>query len=117
MFNVIDLLITKTYAAGSATPAQAAPGGMSFFLMMGLFLVFAYFMVWRPQAKRAKAQRQLLQSLAKGDEVLTIGGVIGRVAKVGDAYLTLEIADEVQIVVQKSAVASLLPKGTAKSLE
>lgn len=116
MMNILDILIPSAYAANAGGDAPAA-GGFSFFLMMGLFLVFAYFLVWRPQAKRAREQQQLLQSLAKGDEVLTVGGVLGRITKVSDPYLMLEIAKDSEIIVQKSAVVSLLPKGTIKALE
>jgi len=114
--NMLDFFITSAHAADQGAGAQTA-GGFSFFLMMGLFLVFAYFMVWRPQSKRAKEQQQLLQSLEKGDEVLTVGGVLGRVTKVADPYLTVSIGSGIEIIVQKSAVVSLLPKGTMKALE
>jgi preprotein translocase subunit YajC len=116
MTSILDFFMSTAHAANGSADAPAG-GGFSFFLMMGLFLVFAYFMVWRPQAKRAKEQQQLLQSLAKGDEVITIGGLLGRVTKVADPYLTVAIANDIEVVVQKSAVAGLLPKGTIKALE
>ena len=116
MTSILDFFMSTAHAADSNVQAPAA-GGFSFFLMMGLFLVFAYFMVWRPQAKRAKEQQQLLQSLAKGDEVITVGGFLGRITKVTDPYLILAIATDTEVVVQKSAVAGVLPKGTLKTLE
>lgn len=116
MTSVLDFFMSTAHAADSSAQAPAA-GGFSFFLMMGLFLVFAYFMVWRPQAKRAKEQQQLLQSLAKGDEVVTVGGFLGRITKVADPYLILAIANDTEVLVQKSAVAGVLPKGTMKTLE
>lgn len=115
MTSILDFFMSSAQAAGA--PETPAGGGFSFFLMMGLFLVFAYFMIWRPQAKRAKEQQQLLSSLAKGDEVVTIGGVVGRITKVADSYLTVAIAGDTEIIVQKTAVAGLLPKGTMKTLE
>lgn len=83
-------------------------------LMVGMF-VLLWFMMIRPQMKRAKEQRQMLEALQKGDEVVTAGGVLGRVTKVAEAYVTLEIADKVEITVQKAAVQTLLPKGTMKA--
>jgi len=116
MSSMLDFLMPTAYATDAGNAAAPA-GGFSFFLMMGLFLVFAYFMVWRPQAKRAKEQQQLLQSLAMGDEVMTAGGLVGRVAKVADPYLKVVVGKEMEIIVQKSAVVALLPKGTIKALE
>jgi preprotein translocase subunit YajC len=71
----------------------------------------------RPQMKRAKEQRTLLEALQKGDEVITAGGVLGRVSKMGEAYVTLEIAPNTEVSVQKAAVQTVLPKGTLKSIQ
>lgn len=117
MTSILDFVMSSAYAADAGAQQAPAAGGFSFFIMMGLFLVFAYFMVWRPQAKRAKEQQQLLQSLSKGDEVVTVGGVLGRIMKVSDPYLTLEVATGVEMIVQKSAIIGLLPKGSIKALE
>lgn len=99
--------------------AQAAPsqtgGGMGFILMMVLFFVIFYFMLIRPQSKRAKEHRSMLAALATGDEVVTSGGILGRVVEVGDNFVTLEVAANVQLKVQKAQVSSLMPKGTFKS--
>ena len=99
--------------------AQAAPtqtgGSMGFILMMGLFFVIFYFMLIRPQSKRAKEHRAMLAALAAGDEVVTSGGILGRVVEVGDNFVTIEVADGVQLKVQKGQVAALMPKGTVKS--
>jgi preprotein translocase subunit YajC len=99
--------------------AQAAPaqqgGSLGFILMMGLFFVIFYFMLIRPQSKRAKEHRAMLSALATGDEVVTSGGILGRVVEVGDNFITLEVADGVQLKVQKGQVATLMPKGTVKS--
>lgn len=99
--------------------AQAAPaqqgGSLGFILMMGLFFVIFYFMLIRPQSKRAKEHRAMLSALATGDEVVTSGGILGRVVEVGDNFITLEVASGVQLKVQKGQVAALMPKGTVKS--
>lgn len=100
--------------------AQAAAGGaesslMSFLPIILMFVVL-YFLMIRPQMKRQKEQKSMMEGLAKGDEVVTAGGMLGKVIKVTDAYVTLEIADGTEILVQKAAVSTLLPKGTIKSL-
>ena len=97
-------------AAGSAAP----PGFDLIFLVL-LFVVF-YFLLIRPQMKRAKEHKTMVASLAKGDEVVTNGGLLGRITKVGDNFITLEIADGLEVKVQKQALASLMPKGTMKGL-
>jgi preprotein translocase subunit YajC len=101
--------------------AQAAAGGDPTGGLMGLApLVLMFIVLWflmiRPQMKRAKEHKAMVSALAKGDEVVTQGGIAGRVTKVGDAYLNLEIADNVTIVVQNQAVVTVLPKGTLKTL-
>ncbi|MBE0510049.1 MAG: preprotein translocase subunit YajC [Chromatiales bacterium] len=80
-----------------------------------LFVVF-YFLLIRPQSKRAKEHRKLVEALAKGDEVMTQGGIYGKITEVGEEALTVEIADNLQVKVQRAAVASVLPKGTLKNL-
>ncbi|MCW8840063.1 MAG: preprotein translocase subunit YajC, partial [Gammaproteobacteria bacterium] len=80
-----------------------------------LFIVF-YFLLIRPQSKRAKEHKKMVSALSKGDEVLTQGGIYGKVLEVGETHLELELADNLQVKVQRGAVASLLPKGTIKSL-
>lgn len=103
--------------AFAQTADVAAPGSslMSFLPIILMFVVL-YFLMIRPQMKRQKEQKAMMDALAKGDEVVTSGGVLGRVSKVSDAYVTLEVADGTEIVVQKIAVTTLLPKGTIKSL-
>jgi preprotein translocase subunit YajC len=107
------MLISEAYA-------QNAPAGPSFMDPQMLILVFMFvamfFLIIRPQMKRAKEQKQMVASLAKGDEVVTAGGTLGRIAKVGDHYINLEIAPNVEITVQKSSIQMLLPKGTLKSV-
>jgi len=100
--------------------AQAAAGGvessLTSFLPIILMFVVLYFLMIRPQMKRQKEQKAMMDALAKGDEVVTAGGVLGRVIKVADNYVTLEIAAGTEIVVQKASVTTLLPKGTIKAL-
>ena len=84
--------------------------------MLLVMIPLFYFILIRPQMKRSKEARQMLSSLAKGDEAVINGGLAGRIVSIGEVYLTLEIADNVQVKVLKSAVSSVLPKGTLKSL-
>lgn len=114
--NILSSLIPAAYAD---TPSAPAPqqSSMSFVLIFAIFFLFMYFAIWRPQNKRDREQRQMLGSLAKGDEVTMVGGLLGRIVKISDAYLTLAIANNVEVVMQRSSVASVLPKGTLKSLE
>lgn len=102
--------------------AQSSPvtgGAAGFIQTYGFFILMIavlYFFMIRPQMKRQKEQRNMLASMAKGDEVLTSGGLIGKLTKVGDTYLGIELADGVEVTVQKNAVTAILPKGTIKSL-
>ena len=99
--------------------AQAAGGADSLmsFLPIILLFVILYFLMIRPQMKRAKEQKAMIEALQKGDEVVTAGGIVGRIAKMGDQYLSLEIAPNTEISVQRAAVQMILPKGTLKSLQ
>ncbi|WP_295642095.1 preprotein translocase subunit YajC [uncultured Methylibium sp.] len=100
--------------------AQAAPaatgGESSLITMLPLVLMFVvlYFVMIRPQMKRQKEHKAMIDALAKGDEVVTAGGVLGKVAKLGDGYLHVEVADGVELQVQRTAVVQVLPKGTLK---
>ncbi len=82
----------------------------------GMFVLF-YLVLWRPQSKRAKEHRELVSSLAKGDEVLTSGGLLGKVTKVTEEYVTLQVAEGVELCLQKVSIAAALPKGTIKSIQ
>lgn len=99
--------------------AQAAPGatnsGLSMLIMMIVLFGLMYFMMIRPQMKRQKEHRQMVSHLAKGDEVVTNGGIAARVDEVGETFLTVEIAPNVKVKLQKGAVQQVLPKGTLKS--
>jgi preprotein translocase subunit YajC len=99
-----------------AQAAPGAPGGQfQFALIMAAFIALFYFMLIRPQSKRAKEHQALIAKLATGDEVVTTGGLLGKIAEVGDTFITLEVADGVLVKVQKVQIAQLMPKGTLKS--
>lgn len=108
------MFISNAYAQAAA-PAGAGGGLMSFLPIILMFVVL-YFLMIRPQMKRQKEQKSMIDALAKGDEVVTAGGLVGKVTKVSDAYVTLEVAEGTEIVLQKASVTMLLPKGTVKSL-
>jgi preprotein translocase subunit YajC len=105
------VLISPAYAQGIGGEA-----GWAGLLPIILMFVLLYFMMIRPQMKRAKEHKTMTEALQKGDEVIAAGGVIGRITKVGEAYISIEIAPTVEINVQRVAVQTLLPKGTMKSL-
>ncbi len=88
---------------------------MAFLPMVAIFVVF-YFLLIRPQQKRAKEQKTMLGALQKGDEVVTAGGLVGKIAKLTEQYASLEVSPNVEITVQRQAVSQLLPKGTIKTL-
>jgi len=107
----MNFLISDALAQGGA-PAQG--GGLLGLLFPILLIVVFYFLLIRPQTKRAKEHKQMVEALKKGDEVVTGGGVLGRIIEVGDNFLQVEVADGVQLKIQKQSVASLMPKGTVK---
>lgn len=113
----MSFLISDAWAQTAAT---AQPGALQQFLagpgMLVVLLVVFYFLLIRPQMKRAKEHKQMLGKLAKGDEVATNGGVIGKVREIGENLLVIEVADKIEIRVQRHAIASVLPKGTMQSL-
>ncbi len=109
----MDFLISSAYAqtAGAAQP----PGILPNLLLFGGLMVAMYFFMLRPQMKRQKEQRAMIDALAKGDEVISNGGIAGRIVDVGETFLTLEIASGVTVKLQKGAISLVLPKGTLKS--
>lgn len=112
----MDFLISAAHAqtAGAATPA--GDGGMLTLLPLLALGVLFYFMLIRPQSKRMKEHRKMLAQLAVGDEVITNGGVAGRVDQLGDAFVTVEVASGVKLKIQKQALSQVLPKGTLKAV-
>jgi preprotein translocase subunit YajC len=111
--NLLSLIVSNAHAADPA-PAGGAAGGLMSFLPLVIIFVIFYFLLIRPQSKRAKEHREMVAKLAKGDEVVAGGGILGRVTDVSDIYITVEIADGVAIKVQRQAVTQVLPKGTIK---
>ncbi len=107
------MFISNAYAQAAAAGPESSL--MSFLPIVLMFIVL-YFLMIRPQMKRQKEQKAMMEALAKGDEVITAGGIVGKVSKVTDAYVTLEVGNGTEIVVQKAAVSTLLPKGTIKAL-
>ena len=110
------MLISSAFAQATAPASGGDPGFMGL-LPIILMFVLLYFLMIRPQMKRAKEARAMVDALQKGDEVITAGGMLGRISKITDAYITLEIAPNTEISIQKAAVQTLLPKGTLKTLQ
>ena len=109
------MLISPAFAQGAASSADG--GGLLGFLPIILMFVLLYFLMIRPQMKRSKEQKQMVEALQKGDEVIAAGGVLGRITRIGDAYVSLEVAPNTEISIQRAAVQMLLPKGTLKSIQ
>jgi preprotein translocase subunit YajC len=110
----MDFLISAAWAQAPANGGPQGGGMTTLFLMVAMFAVF-YFLLIRPQQKRAKEHRALIANLAKGDEVVTAGGMVGKVTDLSDNYITVEVGDGVNIKVQRPAIQAVLPKGTLKS--
>jgi len=104
--------LAHAQTAGASDPT----GGFMQLLPMILMFVVLWFLMIRPQMKKAKDHKALIAALAKGDEVVTSGGLVGKVVKVGDNYVNLEVSEGTEVVVQKPAIGLVLPKGTLKSL-
>jgi len=112
--------ISNAYAQAAGAAAADPMGGLTGLLPIILMFVVLWFLMIRPQMKKAKEHKTMVEALAKGDEILTQGGMAGRITKVGENYMTIEVGtlkdSPVEIIVQKQAVATLLPKGTLKTL-
>ncbi|WP_018140549.1 preprotein translocase subunit YajC [Thioalkalivibrio sp. ALJ7] len=109
----MDFLIS----AAHAQEGGAGGGGMiEFLIMIIIFFAIMYFLIIRPQSKRAKEHRSMVEALSKGDEIVTNGGVAGKITEVADDFIKVDIADGVNVAVQKQSVASVMPKGTLKDL-
>jgi preprotein translocase subunit YajC len=111
----MSLFISTAHAAAAPAPTG---GGMEMLIMLAVFGLVFYFMIYRPQAKRVKEHKGLMSSLGKGDEVLTQGGIVGKITKVSDEkdFVVVSISEGTEVTVQKAAVTAVLPKGTMKSL-
>ncbi len=104
-------------AEGGAAAAIGGSGMIGQLLMLGGFILIFWLLIWRPQSKRAKEHKNLLAGLSKGDEVVTTGGVLGKVTNVTDEFVTLQVADNIELNFQKGSVAATLPKGTIKAIK
>ncbi|WOG25869.1 preprotein translocase subunit YajC [Endozoicomonas sp. 8E] len=103
-----------------AEAAGSAPVGPSMYgqlIMLGGFVLIFWLLIWRPQSKRAKEHKNLLSNLSKGDEVVTTGGIVGKVVNTTDEFITLKVAENIELNFQKSSVAASLPKGTIKAIQ
>lgn len=109
----MDFFISPAHAQAAGDPA----GGMFNFVLLLVMMVAFWFILIRPQMKRQKEHKAMVEALSKGDEVVTNGGVLGKIIEVGEGFVTVEIAPNVRIKVQKHAVAAVLPKGTIKSAD
>ena len=109
----MSLLISDAWA--EAAPAAPQDAGLMGFVPLIVIFVLFYFLLIRPQMKRAKEQRKMVESLAKNDEIVTSGGMLGKIIDVEESFITVEIAEGVQVKMQKNAVTNLVPKGTVKS--
>jgi preprotein translocase subunit YajC len=109
----MNLFVADAWA--QAAPTAQEPGAFAFLPLIILFVVFYLFLI-RPQVKRQKEHQKLVQALGKGDEVVTSGGIAGRITEVGDNFLRVEIAKGIEVRVQKPAITTVLPKGTLKDL-
>ena len=112
----MSFFISDAWAdAAPAAAANAGAPGMEQFLFLGVLFAVFYFLLIRPQQKRAKEHKRMLESLGKGDEVVTAGGVVGKVTDLGENFIEVEVADNVRVKVQRAMLAGVLPKGTIKA--
>ena len=111
----MSLFISNAYTQDAG---GSAGGGFEMLIMLGVFGLIFYFMLYRPQAKRVKEHKNLVTALSKGDEVLTQGGMVGKIVKVSDEkdFIEIGLNDSTNIIIQKSAVSAILPKGTMKAI-
>lgn len=109
----MSFFISDAMAQDAGAAAGGDPGMINFVFLIVLFVIF-YFLLLRPQMKRAKEHKKMTEALSKNDEVVTAGGIVGKVLKVEDSFVTVQVAEGVEVLVQKNSVGSLLPKGTVK---
>lgn len=107
------ILISNAFAAGAAAPAQG--DGMMSMVMIGVIFILFYFVLIRPQNKKAKEHRDILSQLKKGDEIVTTGGILAKIVEVDDQFLKVSLNTDVEIMIQRNAVSNVLPKGTLKN--
>src|SRR5690606_3356308 len=111
----MDFFISAAMAADAAD-AATGPSPYLNIVFLGGFVIIFYFLIWRPQSRRANEHKALINSIGKGDEVMTTSGILGRITKVDDNYIGLQVAENLELKMQKSSIAAVLPKGTLKSI-
>lgn len=112
----MSFFIEDALAATTATTPSTSQGIISMLPMIAILILFMYFMVIRPQSKRAKEHKKLMDNLQKSDEVITIGGILGKIEKITDDLIVLNVAENTNITVQKSSISNVIPRGTIKSV-
>lgn len=112
----MNFFINDALAATTTTSPSTTQGIISMLPMIALLVLFMYFMVIRPQSKRTKDHKKLMDGLQKGDEVTTIGGILGRIEKITDDFVVINVDENVNFTVQKSAISNILPRGTIKAI-
>lgn len=109
---MLDFFINSAWAQGA--PPQGS--GLPSLFMFGILFVVFYFLLIRPQMKQAKEHKKMVESIAKGDEVVTSGGLLGKINQVGDNFIVLEVAKDMEVKIQKHSISAIMPKGTIKTL-
>jgi preprotein translocase subunit YajC len=109
----MDFLIAAAYAEGAGTPQG---GGFASFIPLIILIVVFYFLLIRPQQQKVKEHNNMVNALQKGDEIVTTGGLLGRITEMGDNFLQIQIAQNTEVKIQRQAVSAVMPKGTMKSL-
>lgn len=117
VITFLSALLASGFAMAEGAVQPQGPSAMIQILFFGGFILIFYFLMWRPQSKRAKEHRNLVAELSKGDEIVTNGGIAGKIMKVTDEFVVVTVAANVDIKVQKHAIASALPKGTLKQID
>ena len=112
----MSFFISDAMAATSDAAAAGPGGGLSAMIMPIIFLFIFYFMLWRPQSKRAKEQREMVDSVQSGDEVVLSGGMLGKVADISESYFTVTISEGTNVTIQKNSIHAVLPKGSITTL-
>ena len=113
---LVDFFISNAVAGGTAAAAPSATPNLAEFLPLILLFVIFYFMLIRPQMKRAKEHKALVESLGKGDEIVTNGGLLGTITDLGENFVAIEVASGTEVKIQRAAITNILPKGSLKTL-
>lgn len=111
----MSFLISNAWAQEAAGAPPAGGGAMSWIFLIGMFAIMYFFLI-RPQVKRQKEHKKMVEGLKKGDEVQTMGGLMGKIAEIGENFIKLEVADDTVVTVRRVSVESVMPKGSLKDL-